>query len=90
MLSTHKQQTIAALKRLNGLSRKVEQMVQEDAPCPSILEMILAMKGHVEHMQARVLESHLHTCAPKQLVTSGKKQDAFIGELLRVIGLSRR
>lgn len=88
MLPDLKIKTIAALKRLNGLSTKFETMVEEDAPCLSLLEMALAMKGHIEHMQAQVLESHLKTCAAKQLTSSGK--DKFITELFKVIGLSRR
>lgn len=88
MLPEHKEKTIAALKRLNGLSTKFETMVEENALCTSLLEIALAMKGHIEHMQAQILESHLKTCAAKQLASSGK--DKFIMELFKVIGLSRR
>ncbi|PIR48611.1 hypothetical protein COU80_02785 [Candidatus Peregrinibacteria bacterium CG10_big_fil_rev_8_21_14_0_10_55_24] len=89
MLPTHKQKALAALKRLNGLSAKLQQMLEDDAYCPRVLEIALAMKGHIEHIQAQVLESHLHTCAPKHLASS-KSRDGFIRELLTVIGLSKR
>ena len=88
MLATHKQKAIAALKRLNGLSVKLEKMIEEDAYCPKILEQALAMQGHVKHIQGLVLESHLHTCAPKKLSSKNKKE--FIHELLKIIGLSQR
>ena len=88
MLATHKQKAIAALKRLNGLSVKLEKMIEEDAYCPKILEQALAMQGHVKHIQGLVLESHLHTCAPKKLGSKNKKE--FINELLKIIGLSQR
>lgn len=90
MLPEHSAQALAALKRLNGLSRKVELMLQQsDGNCPEILRNVLAMKGHLEHVQARVLESHLLTCAPKKLARGAGKRE-FIRELLRVIGLSTR
>ena len=89
MLPTSKIQVTAALKRLRGLLQKVETMVQEDTYCPEVLEQILAMHGHLRHIQGIVLESHLHTCARKKL--SPKTQhDAFVKELTHAIGLSKR
>ena len=88
MLPAHKEKALAAIKRLDGLSRKLREMIEADEYCPRILETALAMKGHTEHIQAQVLESHLKTCAPKKLGSKNEKQ--FIDELLRVIGLSKR
>ena len=89
MLPNQKQKALAALKRLDGLSKKVAQLIDEDAYCPEILRNVLAMKGHLDGVQAQVLESHMHTCAEKKL-SSPKEKDAFIQELLKVIGLSKR
>ncbi|MFH1670734.1 MAG: metal-sensing transcriptional repressor [Patescibacteria group bacterium] len=89
MLPTHKKKALAALKRLNGISKKLEAMIEADEYCPKILEMSLALKGHVNHIQGVVLESHMHTCAPKQL-SSKTGKDKFIQELMKVIGLSNR
>lgn len=88
MLPAHKDKAKAALKRLNGLSAKLEQMIEEDSYCPKLLEMALAMKGHIEHVQGQILESHLKTCAKKNLGT--KHEEQFVKELLNVIGLSTR
>ncbi|PIR53038.1 hypothetical protein COU76_03220 [Candidatus Peregrinibacteria bacterium CG10_big_fil_rev_8_21_14_0_10_49_10] len=89
MLTDQKTKALAALKRLDGLSKKVRQMLEDGEYCPEILRNILAMKGHLDHVQAQVLESHLHTCAPKKLA-SKKDHNAFVAELLKVIGLSTR
>jgi len=88
MLSDHKTKALAALKRLDGLSKKVSKLMEENAHCPEILRNVLAMKGHLEHVQVQILESHLKTCALKRLSSSDK--DAFINELIKVIGLSKR
>lgn len=84
-----KERTLDAVKRLEGLTKKLRTMVEEDAYCADILEIALAMQGHVKHVQAAVLESHLHTCASKKLA-SPKDKETFIAEVLKVIGLSRR
>lgn len=88
MLPDHKEKALAALKRLNGLSVKLESMIEKDEYCPKILEMTLALKGHAQHIQGQILESHLKTCASKKLGSA--QEDEFITELLRVIGISKR
>lgn len=88
MMPDHKDKAKAALKRLNGLSAKLEQMIDEDTYCPELLQMALSMKGHLEHIQGQVLESHLKTCAQKKLGTDQEQE--FVDELVKVIGLSTR
>lgn len=88
MLPDKKLKAKAALKRLNGLSAKLEKMIDVDDYCPKLLEMALAMKGHIEHVQRQILESHLKTCAKSKIGT--KKEDEFIAELIQVIGLSKK
>jgi len=89
MLPDQKTKALAALKRLDGLSMKVRQMIEGDEYCAEILRNVLAMKGHLDHVQARILESHMKTCAPKKLLAE-KDKDAFVEELLKVFGLSTR
>lgn len=88
MLPEQKTKALAALKRLNGLSTKVTSQIETGEYCAEILRNVLAMKGHLDGIQSHILASHLHTCAQKQL--SSTKKDAFITELLKVIGLSKR
>jgi len=89
MLPSHKQKSLAALKRVEGLVKKLELMLEEDAYCPKILEQALAIQGHVKHIQGLVLESHLQTCAEKKL-SSKKTRQKFTAELMHAIGLSKR
>lgn len=89
MLPDHKKKAIAALKRLNGLSAKVESLIENEEYCIEILRNVLAMKGHLENIQSHVLENHMNTCAEKKL-SSEKDKEVFIQELLQVIGLSKR
>lgn len=89
MREDYKKKALAGMKRLEGLTKKVHMMMEEDAYCAEILEQLLAMKGHIEHIQGQVLESHLHTCA-KEKMKKEKDYDGFIAEIIRTIGLSSR
>ncbi len=89
MQAEAKKKTLDAIKRLEGLTKKLRTQVDADAYCGDILALALAMQGHVKHIQSAVLESHLHTCAAKKL-TSPADKEAFINEVLNVVGLSRR
>ncbi len=89
MKDTAKKKSLAAINRLEGLTTKLRKLVENDAYCADILQLALAMQGHLKHIQAAVLESHLHTCAAKKL-TSDKDKDAFIAEVIKVVGLSKR
>ncbi len=89
MLPDSRKKTLDAIRRLEGLSAKLHSMVEDDAYCPAILEIALAMQGQLKYIQGTVLESHLHTCATKKLASKSDK-NAFITELVKVIGLSRR
>lgn len=84
-----RKKTLDAIKRLEGLLVKLRKEVEGDTYCAQILELALAMQGHLKHIQSAVLESHLHTCAQKKLSSPADK-DAFIAEVLKVVGLSRR
>jgi len=89
MRDDYKKKALAGIKRLEGLTKKVHAMIDEDEYCPHILENLLAMQGHVKHIQAQVLESHLQTCA-KDKIKKEKDYDGFITEIIRTIGLSSR
>lgn len=89
MLPAHKAKALSALKRLEGLVKKAGTMIESDDYCPKILEQVLAMQGHIKHIQGEVLESHLLTCA-KRNMRSKKEYDAYIADIIRTIGLSQR
>lgn len=89
MRADAKKKSLDAIKRLEGLTAKLRKLTEEDSYCTEILQLALAMQGHIKHIQSSVLESHLHTCAGKKL-NSEKDKDAFIAEVINVIGLSKR
>jgi DNA-binding FrmR family transcriptional regulator len=89
MHATAKKKSLEAIHRLEGLTAKLRRLVEDDAYCADILQLALAMQGHLKHIQAAVFESHLHTCAAKKL-NSEKDKDAFIAEVIQVVGLAKR
>jgi DNA-binding FrmR family transcriptional regulator len=89
MRADYKKKSLDAIKRLEGLTKKVRSMIEGDEYCPHVLENLLAMQGHIKHIQGGVLESHLHTCA-KDNMKKEKDYNAFIADIVRTIGLSSR
>jgi DNA-binding FrmR family transcriptional regulator len=89
MRTDAKKKTLDAIRRLEGLTVKLRKEVASDAYCARILELALAMQGHLKHIQAEVFASHLHTCAQKKLSSPSDKR-TFIAEVIKVVGLSRR
>lgn len=89
LLPQTQKDSLAAMKRLEGLHKRVNSMIEHQAYCADILEQLLAMQGHLKYIQALVLESHLQTCTTKRMTTP-KEARAFVQELTRVIGLSQR
>lgn len=89
MRDDYKKKALAGIKRLEGLTKKVHTMIEQGEYCVDILENLLAMQGHVKHIQGQVLESHLHTCA-KDKMKKEKDYNGFIADIIRTIGLSSR
>ena len=85
----YKKKALDGIKRLEGLTRKVRTMIESDEYCPHVLENLLAMQGHIKHIQGQVLESHLQTCA-RDTIQREKDYNGFIAEIIRTIGLSGR
>ena len=89
MRTDYKAKALEGMKRLEGLTKKVRAMIEDDDYCPRILENLLALQGHIKHVQGQVLESHLQTCA-KDKIKKEKDYDGFIREIISTIGLSSR
>ena len=88
MLPDYRTKSIDTLKRLEGLARRIRDMLESDEECPKTLEQVLALQGHVKHLQGLILESHLLCCAEDKL--RSKEKSAFMKGLLHAIGLSTR
>ena len=53
---------INRLSRIEGHVRGIKTMVQEDRPCPEVLNQIAAVKGAIASVAKIVLEDHLEEC----------------------------
>lgn len=91
MMEDHKKKALDRLKRMRGQIEGVSKMVEEDAYCIDILTQIRAIEGALKGVATHILESHLHTCAGKQLASSDPAvREKFIKELVKVCDLSSR
>jgi CsoR family transcriptional regulator, copper-sensing transcriptional repressor len=50
------------LSRIEGHVRGIKTMVQENRPCPEVLNQIAAVKGAISSVAKIILEEHLEEC----------------------------
>lgn len=56
-----------------GHLKGIERMVQNDAPCPDVLQQIQAVQAALTKVGLLMLDSYLHTC----LITAARHADAW-------------
>ena len=84
-------QKIDVLKRLayiEGHLKGIRKMVDDDQYCVDILKQTYAVKRAIDKLEGVLMQGHLDGC-----VRTGFKEgreDAMVGELHELFGLSRR
>jgi CsoR family transcriptional regulator, copper-sensing transcriptional repressor len=68
------------LKRIEGQSRGLQRMVEEEKYCIDILTQISAMTKALQAVAMGLLEDHLSHCVVDAAVTGGPESDAKIRE----------
>jgi len=76
------------LKVIEGQVRGLQKMVAEDKYCIDVITQTSAIRNSLGSVEEKMLESHLSTCAVKQM--KGKGQDKAIKEILSVYKLAKR
>ena len=55
-------QIINRLSRIEGHVRGIKTMVNENRPCPEVLNQVAAVKGAISSVAKIILEDHLEEC----------------------------
>ena len=80
-----KKKLFTALKKIRGLTDKIEKMVDEDAYCMDTAQQVNATIGLLRGLNKEVLRNHLLCCGSEAF--SGKwnqSKEAFIDEMLQI------
>lgn len=83
-----KQKILKRLKIVEGQTRGLQDMVEEDKYCIDIITQISAVKQALSGIEDAIMENHLNTCAIDQI--SSGKGDKAKSEILKVYRLKRR
>jgi DNA-binding FrmR family transcriptional regulator len=76
------------LKVIEGQVRGLQKMVAEDTYCIDVITQASAIRNSLGSVEEKMLESHLGTCAIKQM--RGRNQGKAIKEILSVYKLAKR
>lgn len=80
-----KNRYLARLKRIEGQSRGVHRMIEEDAYCIDILTQISALTAALENVALGLLDDHLRHCVVDAARTGGPDAEAKIKEASQAI-----
>jgi CsoR family transcriptional regulator, copper-sensing transcriptional repressor len=74
------------LKRIEGQVRGIDAMLQEDKPCPQVLQQLSATAAALHGVSALVLRNYLENCMTAAIESGDKKRkQAVFDELIEVI-----
>ncbi|MBT4055756.1 metal-sensitive transcriptional regulator [Candidatus Peregrinibacteria bacterium] len=78
--------SLAHLKKAQGMIKKVITMIEEDAYCMDVLQQSLAATGFIKSANKVILENHLNSCFKAGMQSkSDAKQQALIDEVLGIM-----
>ena len=72
------------LKRIEGQTRGLQKMIENDRDCESILMQLAAVRSAVESLGALVLNNYLYFCFAKENDDKGPED---IGSLARALAI---
>jgi DNA-binding FrmR family transcriptional regulator len=85
------QNSLVALKRIEGQVRGVQGMIEDRKYCIDILNQIHAIKGALGRVEEKILEKHLQRCVTEAVRGgSEKKKQQKLDEVLKLIRQTRQ
>ena len=76
----------ARLKRIEGQVRGLDKMLQEDQPCPKLLNQFAATQAALQSVSRIVLRNYLENCVTHAIASGDdRRKDAVLDELMDVL-----
>jgi DNA-binding FrmR family transcriptional regulator len=83
--SEDKDQLLKRLRRIEGQTRGIQTMVEEDRWCPDILQQIAAVRAALDKVALGLAEGHVQHCMMEGAADAGRRQE-MTGELMQALG----
>jgi CsoR family transcriptional regulator, copper-sensing transcriptional repressor len=82
--SEDKEQLLKRLRRIEGQTRGVQKMVEDDRWCPDILQQIAAARAALDKVALGLASGHVQHCMA--MSNDPKRRDEMTEELMAAIG----
>ena len=73
------------LRNIEGQTRGLQRMVEEDQYCIDILTQISAARSALNSVGMKVLRRHVETCVSHAILDGGEGKDEMIDELMAIL-----
>jgi len=83
--SEDKEQLLKRLRRIEGQTRGIQTMVEEDRWCPDILQQIAAVRAALDKVALGLTEGHVQHCMMAGSGDDGRRQE-MTEELMQALG----
>src|SRR5436190_23116719 len=82
--SADKEQLLKRLRRIEGQTRGLQKMVEEDRWCPDILQQIAAVRAALDKVGLNLASGHVQHCMA--MSDDPKRRDEMTEELMAALG----
>jgi DNA-binding FrmR family transcriptional regulator len=82
--SATKDQLLTRLRRIEGQTRGLQAMVEDDRWCPEILQQIAAVRAALDKVALGLADGHVRHCMAEG--TDGAKRAEMTAELMEALG----
>ena len=83
--SGNKGQLLTRLRRIEGQTRGIQKMVEDDRWCPDILQQIAAVTAALDKVALGLAEGHVQHCMAEGALDP-KRQQEMTAELMQALG----
>jgi CsoR family transcriptional regulator, copper-sensing transcriptional repressor len=83
--SSSKQDHLARLRRIEGQTRGLQRMIDEDTYCIEILTQIASVTKALQSVAVRLLDEHLHHCVASAVSANSTEGALKITEATKAI-----
>jgi CsoR family transcriptional regulator, copper-sensing transcriptional repressor len=83
--SEDKDQLLNRLRRIEGQTRGIQRMVEDDRWCPDILQQIAAVRAALDKVALGLAEGHVQHCMLAG-TTDVQRQEEMTTELMQALG----
>jgi CsoR family transcriptional regulator, copper-sensing transcriptional repressor len=83
--SSNKADHLARLRRIEGQTRGLQRLIEEDTYCIDVLTQIASVTKALQSVAVRLLDEHLHHCVAGAVASSSGEGAAKITEATKAI-----